>query len=500
MIETLQDLLSPLGTGIVNLLIALLILVLGYIVARIIAAVVRRLLKRTELDDRLGEALSEPGVAPKVNIEDVVAKTVFWIIMLFVLVAFFQQLGLSGVSEPISVFLRDLTAEYLPRLAAAALLLIVAWAIATVLRFLVRKGAALLKIDERLSKYGALEEEERVSVSESLATAVFWFIFLLFLPSVLTALGISQIADPIKNVFDQILTYIPNVLGATLVLIIGWFIARVIRQIATNLLAAIGTDKAGERVGLTPDRPLSGLIGTVLYIFILLVAIISALEQLNIAAISEPTTRLLSQIIAVVPSILGAALVLVISYAIARLVANLVKDLLTGVGFDTLPKKLSIQWDIENPPSQWVSYLILIVIMLFAATSAAEILGSDFLVNVLNMLIGYLGQVVLSVVIFAIGLYLANLAHKAIIATGTNQAHFLASMSRIAVLVFAAALAMRELGIADDIINLAFSITLGAIGVAIALAFGLGSTKIAERELNNFITQLRSPDEEEKKE
>lgn len=492
--ESLQGLIETIQLGGVNFLIALLILIVGYIVARIIAAIVRRLLLRTELDNRLAQALSEEG--GEIEIENIIARIVFWLLMLFVLVAFFEQLGLTGIATPFAIFLQDLTAEYLPSLGGAALLLFVAWLVATILRFLVRKGAALLKIDERLSDYAALEEEERVSFGESLGTAVFWFVLLLFLPSVLTTLGIYEIAEPLQSVFDRALGYVPNVLGAALVLLIGWFIARIVRQIVSNLLKAIGTDKLGERLGISAERSLSELVGLILYIFILLVTVIAALEQLNIQAISEPTTQMLTTIIAVIPSLVGAALVLIVSYAIARLVANLARDLLAGVGLDEAPEKIGLKWSAKNPPSEWVGYLILVAIMLFAATSAAELLGSEFLVNALNTFIEFFWKVILAVVIFAIGLYLANLAYRAIMATGTNQANFIGRLAQIAVTIFAAAIALREVGIANEIINLAFGITLGAIGVSAALAFGLGSTKIAEREVDHFITALRAQKDE----
>jgi hypothetical protein len=497
MVNQFQGLLETLGIGVTNFLVALLILIVGYIVARIVASIVRRLLGRTNLDDRLADALSEPGGERRFDVEDVIGKIVFWLIMLFVLVAFFDRLGLSGIATPISVFLQDLTASYLPSLGAAALLLFVAWIVATVLRFLVRKGAELLKIDERLTKHAALEEGEQVSFGESLSTAVFWFVLLLFLPSVLNLLGINEIAEPVQEIFNQVFSYIPNVLGAGLVLLIGWFIARIVRQIVSNLLKAIGTDGFGERIGMSAEQSLSDLVGLILYIFILLVTIISALDQLNIAAISEPTTQMLTTIVNVIPNLIGAALILIVSYAVARLVTNLVKDLLSGVGIDSVPEKIGVQWSAKTPLSEWIGYLILVSIMLFAATSAAELLGSAFLVDALNTFIGFFWQVILAVVIFAIGLYLANLAYKAILATGTNQANFIGRMAQFAVIIFASAIALREVGVANDIINLAFGITLGAIGVAAALAFGLGSQQIAGREVDNFISALRSPKEEE---
>jgi len=485
-----QDFLyGPIGSGIMSLLMALIILVFGFIVAKIIASIVRSLLKKTNLDNRFASALAEPGEKP-VQIEDVISKIVFWLVMLFVFVATFERIGLYGISTPISSFLDRLTSDYLPSLGGAALLLFAAWMIATLLRFLVRKGIAIAKLDEKLAQYSE-DDEEKVSLGESLSTAVFWFVFLLFLPAVLNTLGISSLADPIQGVFDQILLYIPNIFGAAMVLLIGWFGARIIRQVVTNLLAAFGVDKYGQKAGMSDDKSLSEVIGNLLYSFILLVIIVSALDQLQIEAISGPATEMLNTIINIIPAILGAAAVLIVTYFIGKVVANLVGDLLSNVGFDALPEKMGMGWKGEKSPSAWVSSLTLIMIMFFAATSAAEILGSEFLVNALAIFIAFFWRVIMGAIIVAIGFYFANVAHQAISAAETQNAKLLANLARVSIMVFSLVMGLNELGLAEDIVNRAFGITLGAIGVAFALAFGLGSREVAGREVERFLASMR---------
>jgi hypothetical protein len=238
------------------------------------------------------------------------------------------------------------------------------------------------------------------------------------------------------------------------------------------------------------------LVGTFVYTLILLYTIVSALESLQIEAISGPATRMLDTITNAVPNILGAALVLIISYFIGRLIANLVTDLLTGVGFNAVPARIGLNLTGTRTPSQLVGYLILITIMLFAAVSAAELLGSVFLSSILATFLGFLGQLVLALIILGIGIYLANLARGVVLSAGGENAAFLASVARIAILVLAGAMALRQLGIADDIVNLAFGILLGALAIAAALAFGLGGRDVAGREVERFVKSLRNDDEQ----
>jgi hypothetical protein len=107
-----------------------------------------------------------------------------------------------------------------------------------------------------------------------------------------------------------------------------------------------------------------------------------------------------------------------------------------------------------------------------------------------------LGQLVLALIILGIGIYLANLARGVVLSAGGENAAFLASVARIAILVLAGAMALRQLGIADDIVNLAFGILLGALGIAAALAFGLGGRDVAGREVERFVKSLRNDDEQ----
>jgi hypothetical protein len=62
------------------------------------------------------------------------------------------------------------------------------------------------------------------------------------------------------------------------------------------------------------------------------------------------------------------------------------------------------------------------------------------------------------------------------------------------VLIFVGAIALRQMGIADEIVVIAFGLLMGAVAVAAALAFGLGGREIAARELENWLSRLRSND------
>ena len=96
-------------------------------------------------------------------------------------------------------------------------------------------------------------------------------------------------------------------------------------------------------------------------------------------------------------------------------------------------------------------------------------------------------QILLGLIIFGVGLYLANLAAAAIKASGMAQAGMLALVARVAVIVLTGAMALGQMGLANEIINLAFGLMLGSIAVAAALAFGLGGRELAATRLKQWL-------------
>jgi len=485
------------GAYIPNLVGALAILIIGWLVALIVSAIVRGLLRRTTLDNRLARWIMGEEAAEGIEVERQVARGVYYLIMIFVLIAFFQALRLTVITEPLTQLLNQVF-EYAPRLLGAGLVLLIAWIVASVLKFTVSRVLTAAKLDERLGSSAGLEEEKRVPLAQTLGNAVYWLIFLLALPAVLSALELEGLLQPVQGMINQILGFLPNIFAAGLILAVGWFIARIVQQIVTNLLAAIGADRLSERVGLAPvlgKQRLSGLLGLVVYVLILIPVLIAALNALALEAITQPASNMLNAILEAIPAIFAAILVVVIAYVVGRVMAGLISNLLAGVGFNAILARLGLGKEPaegERTPSEIVGYLVLVAIMLFAAIEASRILGFVLLADLVAQFTAFAGQVILGLIIFAIGLYLANLASQTVQASRVAQAGFLAMAARVSILVLAGAMALRQMGLANEIINLAFGLLLGAIAVALALAFGLGGREAAARELEDWLKSVKS--------
>ncbi|MDB9528189.1 mechanosensitive ion channel [Oscillatoria sp. CS-180] len=530
-----------LGSFLPSLIWAIIILIVGWVVATVAASLIKNLLKRTNLDDRLANMIMGRDTNRDTPVEQWVATAVYWIILVFTLVAFLNALNLEVVSEPLNDFLREIF-QYLPRIGGALVLLGVAWAIATIVKVLVTQGLARFNLDDRLSQQMG-GERSPVMLNETVGNILYWFIFLLFVPLILSALDLPGLLAPIESLIDQFLTAIPRILMAAIILVVGWFIARIVRDIVTNLLQATQIDQLGERFGLssTSTRPtaptgttsttigaadvsttpstdtdsglsLSKLVGTIVFVSILISAVIAALNELDIDAISGPAISMLEQILATIPQIIMAGVVLAVAYVVGQFVSDLVTSLLRAAGFDNIFNALGLPElsaqtsqtviDAEGrpttrvapagrSPSEIAGLVALVGIVLFGAITATEILGFETLTATVQAILRIFARVLSGLVVFAIGLYFANLAFRLISNMGGGQANFLAQAARIAIITLVGAMGLQQMGVATDIVNLAFGLLLGAFAVAIAIAFGLGGRDIASEQVREWLNAFK---------
>ncbi len=476
---------ATLGGSLPTVLGALAILAIGWFAAVSLRALVRRLLIVARVNERLA---STTGQA--LDVEKAGALTVFWLVLLVTLIAVLNALDLQTVSAPFAALLERIT-TYLPHLLAGTVLTVVAWVVATVLRALTRKALAATTLDDRLAAEAGMEP-----MSANLANVLFWLVILLFLPAVLGAFQLHGLLEPVQGMVDQALSMVPNIFAAAVIGFVGWLVASVLRGLVSNLLAAAGADKLGGSVGLAETVKVSRLAGILVFILVFVPSLIAALDALKVEAVSGPAIDMLQQFFNAVPHILAAAVILTVTWFVARFAAGLVAKLLAGIGFDLLPGRLGFAHAFkgELTASVLVGRLVLFFAMLFATVEAANRLGFTQVSDIVALFIQFGGDILLGGVILVIGFWLANLAHDAINNASGEHTSGLARVARVAILGLVLAMGLRAMGIADDIVNLAFGLTLGAVAVAVALSFGLGGREAAGRQMEHWLAQWRNKD------
>jgi len=246
--QILSVLLEDLAGSAVGLVKALLILVIGWIVAAIAKKIVLGILNRTDIDNKIVAWIAGGDDGDEsIPIEQWIGEVVYWLILLFAVVAFLNALQLQAVSEPLNSLLEQVT-SFLPQIGGAAVVLGIAWLLATLAKIVVKRALGVLRIDQRLNQQmGETDSENQFLLSDTIANALYWFIFLLFLPSILSTLQLEGTLEPLQGMVDDILSILPNVLGAVILGAIGWVVAQVVKRIVINLLAATGVNAIGKK-------------------------------------------------------------------------------------------------------------------------------------------------------------------------------------------------------------------------------------------------------------
>ncbi len=471
---------------------ALAVLIIGWIVALGIGAVVRAAVTRLRLDRWLSESVTGADVPDVAELGRKIGKGVYYLIMLLVLVAFFQTLGLTSVADPLSQFLNKIF-EYAPQLIAAGVLLFAAWVVAGVLRFVVRRVLTAAEIDQRLTREAGVEGDQDLPLTKTISEATYWLVYLLFLPAVLDALNVPGLLAPVQDMVTRILGFLPNLFAAGVILGIGWIVARIVQRVVSNLLAATGADRLSDRVGLARimgENKLSGVLGLSVYILILVPVIVGSLNALQIEAVTRPASDMLNSILGTLPGIFAAVLVVGVAWVVGRVVSGMATHMLTGIGFDRLPARLGLATEPaegRRTPSQIVGTIVMVAIVLFAAMQALPMLGFDLLATMMSDFLTFASRVLVALVIFGFGLFAAKLVADMIADSGIPNAKLLSVTARAAILVLAGAMGLQQTGVAQEIVNLAFGITVGAIAVAAAIAFGIGARDAAKNIVDGFV-------------
>ena len=490
----LSQTLNTIAQLLVKVLYAAVILFVGWIIAKVVAALVGKLLHWVKLDERLGKAAGETKVP---QLEKLFTLIAYYLILLLAIIAALEALGLTIVVQPLNAMLEAIFA-YIPYLIAGGVVIFIAWLVATVLRAIVRGFLESTKMDKKIGEAAELQEWP---LARAVGEVVYWLIWLLFLPLIFAAFGVTALIAPVMSLLSQLLGWIPNLIVAAAILIVGWFVARIVQRIAVSFFAALGTDKLSERIGLSKymgKMTLSALIGMIVFVLIMIPIIIAALEALGLAALTAPLVAMLTAVLVAIPVLIMAVLVIVVSYFVGRVVGDFVATFLAGLGFDNILVRLGLAKEgpkDKRTPSQVVGWLVMIGIILAAALSAFTILNLDPLAQLLSGFIILAANIIIGLLMFGVGLWLATWAANFIIDSDWPHKYFLALVARIAIIVLALFMALTQMGLANSIINLAFGIPLIGVALAIGLAFGLGGREAAAKQLDQWQVQMKDVDQ-----
>ncbi len=384
--------------------------------------------------------------------------------------------------QTLAAWAADTFGPYMPRLAAALGLLLVAWIAARLVAAAITRATTAWRLDERTRSTG---------LARSLAGVGAAAVWLLALPALLGALGIEALLAPVNAMLSRLLSFLPNVFGAAIIFGVGFMVARVVRDIVTGLLTAAGSEKLAQRLGLSSalgERTLAGLLASVAFALILLPTVAAALQPLGVDAVTQPVSKLLDGVVQLIPRLISAAIIVFVAAIIGRTLAGLLSTALAAAGFDRLPALLGASSGTRvgnRTAAEWAGLLLMVAVLYVGALQATEIIGLPTLTSVVAALGGVLARIGVALVVFGAGLWLARAAADAVTSSRLAHAATLSTAARVAVLFFAAALALVQAGLPSEIVTILFASVVGALTIGFAIAVGIGGRGVAQRLLES---------------
>ena len=393
-----------------------------------------------------------------------------------------------------------------PRIIAALIILVIGWTIARAVKWgvakLVNKTPLALHANEPNAN-----PRNPTTIGAQVGDAAYWVVLLIALFLATQPLGLAGATGPLGDMLQGFGQAVPRIIGAALIFFLGYVLAKVAKKAVEAVITASHVERFSTHVGATsPTDPtmLPRTIGSIVFALIIIPVAIAALDTLNIAAISQPATAMLRIILDAIPHVIAAGMILAVAYVIAKFASRLLTQFLATTGFDRTIGSIGIFGNTESRelgtaapsfvPSKTVGTGAFVAILIFGLMEAFRQLnfayGSQIMAEVLTLF----GQVVFGAIIIFASVVIARFVAHAIARSGDQGTRVAAPVVRTAIIVLGTAIGLRFMGLADDIINLAFGLLLGAIAVAFALAFGLGGRDAAGNAVKRMLDGVEPTD------
>ena len=390
-----------------------------------------------------------------------------------------------------------------PKILIAVLILIATWIVARAVKWVIQKA---IDRTPALRKHMAGAPEE--TVGHQLGTIAKLIIWLVGIMAALQFLGFAQILAPINELVTEIFAFLPRLIGAGLIFFVGLIVARIVRQLVETVLIAANVDGLMARIGVgssegtartAPDAVPPGAapgatrasiakaLGILAYAAIIIPIAIAAVNVLGIEAISGPATQMLTQIGNAIPRILAAALWIGIAFIAAKFLKTIIEAILPPTGFDDAIRSTGVL-PATAFPSRIVANIAMVAIILAASIEAARQLGGDQIAIFLAQVTELGGKVIFGTLIIVVGIFLARIIAN-LVGSGTGEGGYAQTLVRYAIIALFTAIGLTFMGLADQIVMMAFGLILGSAAVATALAFGLGGRDAAARALEHWSDQ-----------
>jgi hypothetical protein len=214
----------------------------------------------------------------------------------------------------------------------------------------------------------------------------------------------------------------------------------------------------------------------------------------------EPVKAMLIRAATFLPTLIGILVILIVGWIVAAILKSVVVKLLKTIQFDVASEKSGLsdilrKGGIKNTLSELIGGLIYWVIMLLVFMAALNALGMTVVASLLDKVILYIPNVIAAIFIISLGIFFASIIGSIVMTASMNagikQAKLLNQVTQTVIVVFAAIMTLEQLNIATTVLTTTITVLLASIGLAIAIAVGLGSKDIAGKLMQELLDNLK---------
>ena len=295
-----------------DILLAAVILVITWALAKAAKAVFAKLV------DNVGWLRRDTAGGESIGTQ--LGKIVSLLIWAFGLLIILTVLGLGSVAGPIDTLLDNVMA-FIPKLVGAGLIFFIGLMLARIVRDLTVTTLQTIDFDKWANKGGVDTATGNTTISKTIGTIVYAVIAIFVSILALDTLDLQSVSEPASDMLRLILDAIPRIIGAALLLALGYLISRFVVQLLKEVLPGLGVDRAMANSEVLPaGTTLSGIVARVAQVAIILFFAIAATRMLGFPEL----TAILDQILELGGRVIFGAVVIVFGFMLAGMLARLI--------------------------------------------------------------------------------------------------------------------------------------------------------------------------------
>lgn len=319
--------------------------------------------------------------------------------------------------------------QSIANLFSALVILLVGWLVAIVVAKVVKGIFRRVRLDERIAHAtGSAEGEAAMPITDWIGTGVFWLIMLFFIMGALEAMGMMALVEPINALVNQVIAFLPKLLGAAVLALV----AHVIGSIARKLVSSVASSRRiDERLssGTGQETSIASPLGEAAYYLVWLFFLPAILGALGLESLLVPVMNMIDQFLAFLPFLAAGAILFVVGWFAARIVQRVVTGFLASTGIDAAAERVGIAKYMGGVTvSSLLGLFVFILVLIPVVTASLDALNLQSLTEPLTAMLNevfvaipsYIAAIAILIVTFVVARWFLAIVVNILAGLGIN--------------------------------------------------------------------------------